>query len=85
MAEVKDPSDGVQIDLISGERMDGLTSMEKIRMILMEMMETWSIRVMSVVLLSTVREAFIFIKAKCIKRIRFPLLIFYLSFCNKFL
>ncbi|MCU4925975.1 DUF2073 domain-containing protein [Halobacteria archaeon AArc-dxtr1] len=26
--------DGVQIDLISGERMDGLTSMEKIRMIL---------------------------------------------------
>ena len=34
MAEVKDPSDGVQIDLISGERMDGLTSMEKIRLIL---------------------------------------------------
>jgi len=34
MAEVKDPSDGVRIDLISGERMDGLTSMEKIRMIL---------------------------------------------------
>ncbi|MFC7018433.1 MULTISPECIES: DUF2073 domain-containing protein [Haloarcula] len=34
MAEVKDPSDGVQIDLISGERMDGLTSMEKIRTIL---------------------------------------------------
>lgn len=26
--------DGVQIDLVSGERMDGLTSMEKIRMIL---------------------------------------------------
>jgi hypothetical protein len=26
--------DGVQIDLISGERMEGLTSMEKIRMIL---------------------------------------------------
>ena len=34
MAEVKDPDDGVQIDLISGERMDGLTSMEKIRLIL---------------------------------------------------
>ncbi len=34
MAEVKDPSEGVQIDLISGERMDGLTSMEKIRLIL---------------------------------------------------
>jgi hypothetical protein len=34
MAEVKDPGDGVQIDLISAERMDGLTSMEKIRMIL---------------------------------------------------
>ncbi|MHB9287447.1 DUF2073 domain-containing protein [Halobacteriales archaeon Cl-PHB] len=34
MAEVKDPSDGVQIDLISGQRMDGMTSMEKIRMIL---------------------------------------------------
>ena len=28
------PSDGVQIDLISGERMDGLRSMEKIRLIL---------------------------------------------------
>ncbi|MFB6201571.1 MAG: DUF2073 domain-containing protein [Halorhabdus sp.] len=28
------PRDGVQIDLISGERMDGLASMEKIRMIL---------------------------------------------------
>ncbi|WP_255169366.1 DUF2073 domain-containing protein [Natrononativus amylolyticus] len=27
-------ADGVQIDLISGERMNGLTSMEKIRMIL---------------------------------------------------
>jgi hypothetical protein len=26
--------DGVQIDLISGERMDGLTSMEKIRLVL---------------------------------------------------
>jgi hypothetical protein len=35
MAEIKTPDDdGVQIDLISGERMDGLTSMEKIRMIL---------------------------------------------------
>ncbi len=33
MAEVKQ-RDGVQIDLISGERMDGLASMEKIRMIL---------------------------------------------------
>ncbi|WP_276273400.1 DUF2073 domain-containing protein [Haloarcula litorea] len=34
MAEVKGPDDGVQIDLISGARMDGMTSMEKIRMIL---------------------------------------------------
>ncbi len=34
MPEVKDPGDGVQIDLISGERMNGLTSMEKIRLIL---------------------------------------------------
>ena len=34
MAEVKNPDDGVRIDLISGERMAGLTSMEKIRMIL---------------------------------------------------
>jgi hypothetical protein len=34
MAEVKKSIDGVQIDLISGERMEGLTSMEKIRMIL---------------------------------------------------
>jgi len=33
MAEMKHP-DGVQIDLISGERMAGLASMEKIRMIL---------------------------------------------------
>ena len=33
MAEMKHP-DGVQIDMISGERMDGLASMEKIRMIL---------------------------------------------------
>jgi hypothetical protein len=29
-----DESDGVQIDLISGERMEGLASMEKIRIIL---------------------------------------------------
>ena len=28
------PRDGVQIDLISGERMDGMASMEKVRMIL---------------------------------------------------
>ncbi|MFC6905391.1 DUF2073 domain-containing protein [Halalkalicoccus tibetensis] len=35
MAEITDPDDdGVQIDLISGERMDELASMEKIRMIL---------------------------------------------------
>ena len=34
MAEVKNEDDGVQIDLISGDRMDGKTSMEKIRMIL---------------------------------------------------
>jgi hypothetical protein len=35
MAEVKNKGeDGVQIDLISGERMEGLTSMEKIRLIL---------------------------------------------------
>ncbi len=34
MAELKDPGEGVRIDLISGERMAGLTSMEKIRMIL---------------------------------------------------
>jgi hypothetical protein len=34
MAEVKDPNDGVQIDLISGQRMAGLASMEKIRIIL---------------------------------------------------
>jgi hypothetical protein len=33
MAEVKQ-RDGVQIDLISGQRMEGLASMEKIRMIL---------------------------------------------------
>ncbi|MFB6296695.1 MAG: DUF2073 domain-containing protein [Halobacteriales archaeon] len=33
MPEIKDP-DGVQIDLVSGERMDGMTTMEKIRMIL---------------------------------------------------
>jgi len=29
-----DPGDGVQIDLVSGERMDEMTSMEKVRMIL---------------------------------------------------
>ncbi|MFC7009059.1 DUF2073 domain-containing protein [Halalkalicoccus salilacus] len=35
MPEIKGPGDdGVQIDLISGERMENLTSMEKIRMIL---------------------------------------------------
>jgi len=34
MAEVKEPRDGVQIDLISGQRMAGLTGMEKIRIIL---------------------------------------------------
>ena len=34
MAEVKKADNGVQIDLISGERMEGLASMEKIRMIL---------------------------------------------------
>ena len=34
MAEVKKADDGVQIDLISGERMAGMASMEKIRMIL---------------------------------------------------
>jgi hypothetical protein len=35
MPETTDPTpDGVQLDLISGERMDGLTSMEKIRAIL---------------------------------------------------
>jgi hypothetical protein len=34
MAEVKNPGEGVQIDLISGERMAGMASMEKIRMIL---------------------------------------------------
>jgi hypothetical protein len=33
MPEVKE-KDGVQIDLVSGDRMDGMTSMEKIRMIL---------------------------------------------------
>ncbi|WP_254521808.1 DUF2073 domain-containing protein [Natrinema caseinilyticum] len=33
-ADDSDPSDGVQIDLISGERMDGMATMEKIRMIL---------------------------------------------------
>jgi len=35
MAEIKKPdADGVQIDLISGERLEGMASMEKIRMIL---------------------------------------------------
>jgi hypothetical protein len=34
MAEVKNPGEGVQIDLISGQRMADQTSMEKIRMIL---------------------------------------------------
>ncbi|MDX1745172.1 MAG: DUF2073 domain-containing protein [Halobacteriales archaeon] len=36
MSEVTEPPqrEGVQIDLISGERMDGLTTMEKIRMVL---------------------------------------------------
>ena len=35
MAQVTEhENDGVQIDLVSGQRMDGLTSMEKIRMIL---------------------------------------------------
>ena len=34
MPEVTEKRDGVQIDLISGERMEGLASMEKIRMIL---------------------------------------------------
>ena len=33
MARVKQP-DGIQIDLISGQRLNGLASMEKIRMIL---------------------------------------------------
>ncbi|MFB6137365.1 MAG: DUF2073 domain-containing protein [Halobacteriaceae archaeon] len=34
MPETKEPTDGVQIDLMSGERMDDLTGMEKIRTIL---------------------------------------------------
>ena len=33
-ADDSDPPDGVQIDLISGERMESLATMEKIRMIL---------------------------------------------------
>jgi hypothetical protein len=33
MPEIKE-EDGVQIDLVSGERMDGMASMEKIRLIL---------------------------------------------------
>jgi hypothetical protein len=34
MAEAQRPDDGVQIDLISGDRLEGLRTMEKIRMIL---------------------------------------------------
>ena len=34
MPEIEQPGDGVEIDLISGERMRDKTSMEKIRMIL---------------------------------------------------
>lgn len=34
MPEVKNSDDGVQVDLIGGDRMAGKTSMEKIRMIL---------------------------------------------------
>lgn len=34
MAELQKPTAGVQIDLVSGERMAGMASMEKIRMIL---------------------------------------------------
>lgn len=34
MPEIEQPGDGVEIDLISGERMRNKTSMEKIRMIL---------------------------------------------------
>jgi hypothetical protein len=34
MPEAKEAGDGVRIDMISGERMEGLASMEKIRMIL---------------------------------------------------
>ncbi|MFB6217642.1 MAG: DUF2073 domain-containing protein [Halobacteriaceae archaeon] len=34
MSEATNPADGVQIDLISGERMSGLTTMEKVRTIL---------------------------------------------------
>ncbi|RQG94628.1 DUF2073 domain-containing protein [Natrarchaeobius chitinivorans] len=33
-ADDTDPSDGIQIDLISGERMESMATMEKIRMIL---------------------------------------------------
>jgi len=33
-ADDSEPADGVQIDLMSGERMDGMATMEKIRMIL---------------------------------------------------
>jgi Uncharacterized protein conserved in archaea len=34
MPELRDPGSGVRIDLISGERLSGMRSMEKIRMIL---------------------------------------------------
>jgi hypothetical protein len=34
MSEATNPDDGVQIDLISGQRMAGLTTMEKVRAIL---------------------------------------------------
>lgn len=34
MPEAQHPDDGVQIDMISAERMDGLRTMEKIRLIL---------------------------------------------------
>ncbi|MCW8171938.1 DUF2073 domain-containing protein [Natrialba swarupiae] len=33
-ADDSDPADGIQIDLISGERMENMATMEKIRMIL---------------------------------------------------
>ncbi|MEY7849263.1 DUF2073 domain-containing protein [Natrarchaeobius sp. A-rgal3] len=33
-ADDSDPTDGIQIDLISGERMENMATMEKIRMIL---------------------------------------------------
>ena len=34
MSEAQHPDDGVQVDMISAERMDGLRTMEKIRLIL---------------------------------------------------